>query len=128
MYCTMSRRTGVRFYNTHFVGRRLLREPPTLTQAEFCYTRAAFAEINEDIATRGSDMSAEAKIKELNLVLPTAPKPAGVYKPVVLVDKLAYVSGHGPLKPDGSMITGRVGADLDEKGGFDAARQVGLAI
>jgi enamine deaminase RidA (YjgF/YER057c/UK114 family) len=73
-------------------------------------------------------MSAEAKIKELNLVLPAAPKPAGVYKPVVIVDKFVYVSGHGPLKPDGTMITGRVGGDLDEQGGYNAARQVGLAI
>lgn len=73
-------------------------------------------------------MSAEAKIQELGLVLPPAPKPAGVYKPVVIVDRLVYVSGHGPLKPDGSMITGRVGGDLDEQGGYNAARQVGLAI
>lgn len=73
-------------------------------------------------------MSAEGKLKELNLSLPPAPKPAGVYKPVVIVDKMAYVSGHGPLKSDGTMITGRVGADLDEKGGYDAARQTGLAI
>jgi enamine deaminase RidA (YjgF/YER057c/UK114 family) len=73
-------------------------------------------------------MSADAKIKELNLVLPPAPKPAGVYKPVVVVDRYVYVSGHGPLKPDGTMITGRVGGDLDEQGGYNAARQTGLAI
>ncbi len=73
-------------------------------------------------------MSAEMKLKELNLTLPPAPKPAGVYKPVVIVGKLAYVSGHGPLKSDGSLIAGRVGADLDEKAGYDAARQTGLAI
>jgi enamine deaminase RidA (YjgF/YER057c/UK114 family) len=73
-------------------------------------------------------MSAEAKLKELNLSLPPAPKPAGVYKPIVVVDKLVYVSGHGPLKSDGTLITGRVGGDLDEKGGYDAARQTGLAI
>ena len=73
-------------------------------------------------------MSAEAKIKELNLTLPPAPKPAGVYKPVVIVDKMVYVSGHGPLKADGTLISGRVGADLDEQGGYDAARQTGLAI
>ncbi|MGE0761173.1 MAG: RidA family protein [Pirellulaceae bacterium] len=73
-------------------------------------------------------MSAEGKIIELNLELPAAPKPAGVYKPVVIVDGLVYVSGHGPLKPDGTMMMGRVGADLDEAGGYAAARQVGLAI
>ena len=73
-------------------------------------------------------MSAEARVQELKLALPPAPKPAGVYKPVVIVDKLAYVSGHGPLKSDGSLITGRVGGDLDERAGYDAARQTGLAI
>lgn len=73
-------------------------------------------------------MSAEAKLKELNLQLPPPPKPAGVYKPVVIVGNIAYVSGHGPLKPDGTMMTGRVGADVDQQAGYDAARQTGLAI
>jgi enamine deaminase RidA (YjgF/YER057c/UK114 family) len=73
-------------------------------------------------------MSAEARVKELNLELPPAPKPAGVYKPVVIAGNMAYVSGHGPLKSDGTMITGRVGADTDQQGGYAAARQTGLAI
>ena len=73
-------------------------------------------------------MNAEARIIELKLNLPPAPKPIAVYRPVVVVDKLAYVSGHGPLRPDKTLITGRVGADLDLAGGKAAARQVGLAI
>ena len=73
-------------------------------------------------------MSAEARVAELKLELPPAPKPMAVYKPLVIVDKLAYVSGHGPLKPDKTLITGRVGADLDVAGGKAAARQVGVAI
>src|SRR5262249_21544598 len=73
-------------------------------------------------------MNAEARITELKIELPPAPKPVGVYKPVVVVGKLAYVSGHGPLKSDKTMITGRVGADLDLAAGKQAARQVGLAI
>lgn len=73
-------------------------------------------------------MSAEAKIKELGLVLPPAPKPMGVYKPLVVAGNMVYVSGHGPLLPDGKLITGRVGADLDQQGGYNAARQTGLAI
>jgi len=70
----------------------------------------------------------ESRAAHLNLELPPAPAPVGVYKPVVVVGNLAYVSGHGPLKADGSLITGRVGADLDEAAGKAAARQVGLAI
>jgi enamine deaminase RidA (YjgF/YER057c/UK114 family) len=73
-------------------------------------------------------MSAEGRLKELGLQLPPPPKPAGVYKPVVVSGSMAYVSGHGPLKADGTMIVGRVGHDLDLKGGYDAARQTGLAI
>lgn len=73
-------------------------------------------------------MSAETRIAELNLEFPEAPKPGGNYTPVVEVGGMAYVSGHGPLLPDGSMITGRVGADLTEEEGKQAARQVGLAI
>jgi enamine deaminase RidA (YjgF/YER057c/UK114 family) len=73
-------------------------------------------------------MSAEARVKELGLVLPPIPKPGGVYKPVVIVGNIAYVSGHGPLKEDGTLITGRVGDDLDKEAGYQAARQVGLTI
>lgn len=73
-------------------------------------------------------MNAETRITELKLELPPAPKPAGVYKPVVIAGTMAYVSGHGPLKPDKSLITGRVGADLDLAAGKAAARQVGLTI
>ncbi len=73
-------------------------------------------------------MGAEDRLKELNLVLPPAPKPIGVYKPAVVVDKLVYLSGHGPLMADGKLMTGRVGADVDLAGGFAAARQTGLAI
>ena len=73
-------------------------------------------------------MSAEARLAELKLELPPAPKPMGVYKPVVVVGNLVYVSGHGPLKPDLSLIKGRVGTDLSLEEGKAAARQVGLAI
>src|SRR5437016_14222417 len=70
----------------------------------------------------------EARIQELHLVLPAAPKPVAKYKTAVLAGNMLYVSGHGPLKPDGKMIAGRVGADLDPEQGKQAARQVGLAI
>lgn len=73
-------------------------------------------------------MSAEAKIEELNLELPPAPPKGGVYKPVTVVGNLAYVSGHGPYLPDGTYITGRLGADMTTEQGQEAARQVGLAI
>jgi enamine deaminase RidA (YjgF/YER057c/UK114 family) len=73
-------------------------------------------------------MGADARIAELKLELPPAPKAMGVYKPVVVLGNAAYVSGHGPLRSDKSLITGRVGADTDLAGGYQAARQTGLAI
>ena len=73
-------------------------------------------------------MTAEQRLTELGLDLPPAPKPAGVYKPRVITGTLAYVSGHGPLLPDGTLMTGQVGSDLDLEGGRRAARQVGLTI
>jgi enamine deaminase RidA (YjgF/YER057c/UK114 family) len=73
-------------------------------------------------------MSAEAKLGELKLQLPPIPKPGGVYKPVVTVGNLAYVSGHVSLNSDGKIMTGRVGADVDEAGGKKAAEAAGLAI
>jgi enamine deaminase RidA (YjgF/YER057c/UK114 family) len=73
-------------------------------------------------------MSAEKRLAELGLELPPIPKPAGIYKPVVVVGNMAYVSGHGPVKSDKTMITGRVGADTDLHGGERAARQTALAI
>ena len=73
-------------------------------------------------------MSAEEKLTELNIELPPAPEPGGVYKPIVVTGNIAYVSGHGPLCNDGSMLTGRVGSEVDEQAGYQAARQTGLAI
>ena len=73
-------------------------------------------------------MSAEKKIAELKLILPPAPKPGGVYQPVLIQGNLAYVSGHGPVLADESYITGRVGSDLDTAAAKNAARQTGLAI
>lgn len=73
-------------------------------------------------------MNAEARLVELQLELPPAPKPVAVYHPLVIVGSLAYVSGHGPVRSDGSLITGVVGKDLDLAAGKAAARQVGLAM
>ncbi len=73
-------------------------------------------------------MSADARIAELKLDLPPVPKPAGVYKPLVITGKWCYVSGHGPLKSDKSMMTGRVGTEVDVQAGVASARQTGLAI
>ncbi|QDV35170.1 RidA family protein [Tautonia plasticadhaerens] len=73
-------------------------------------------------------MGADARIQELKLELPPAPKPVATYVTALRQGDLLYVSGHGPLKADGTLITGKVGAELDLEAGRAAARQVGLAI
>ncbi len=72
--------------------------------------------------------SPESRLADLNLVLPPAPRPVAVYKPLVITGNLAFVSGHGPLRPDKTLITGVVGRDLNLDQAKEAARQVGLAI
>ena len=73
-------------------------------------------------------MGAEARLAELKLELPPAPKPVATYVTAVKQGDLLYVSGHGPLRPDGSLHVGKLGADLDVPAGHAAARQTGLAI
>ena len=73
-------------------------------------------------------MSADARILELGLELPPAPAPMGVYKPIVITSNLAYLSGHGPVQSDGTLMTGRVGDELDLDSGYQSARQVGLTM
>jgi enamine deaminase RidA (YjgF/YER057c/UK114 family) len=73
-------------------------------------------------------MGADARLSELEIELPEAPKPMGVYKPIVIIGNMAYLSGHGPLKPNGKMITGRLGLDMDVEAGYAAARATGAAL
>ena len=62
------------------------------------------------------------------MTLPPPPPRGGVYKPVVIVGNVAYVSGHGPYRGPDDYICGRVGLDLDLEAGRAAARQTGLAL
>jgi len=73
-------------------------------------------------------VTAEARLVELGLQLPSVSRPKGLYRPLVIVERLAYTSGHLPTRPDGSLVTGRVGAELDQAAGAAAARLAGLAI
>ena len=73
-------------------------------------------------------MSIDARLQELGLTLPDPPPAGGTYSPVVIVDKTAYVSGQGPYTADGTYLTGKVGGDLTEEQGIEAARVVGLTM
>ena len=70
----------------------------------------------------------EENFASLGLTLPPAPKPLGVYKPLLIDGNHCYVSGHGTVQDDGSLIRGRIGETMSMDEGKLAARQVGLAI
>jgi enamine deaminase RidA (YjgF/YER057c/UK114 family) len=72
--------------------------------------------------------SPEQNFEKLGLILPPAPTPLGVYTPSLVVGNFLYLSGHGTVTQDGSLIIGRIGEDLDIEQGKLAARQVGLAM
>ncbi len=72
--------------------------------------------------------TASKRIKELGLVLPPAPPPAGVYKPILVIDNFLYVSGQGCMRTDGTLIKGRLGYDLSLEEGKAAARQTALTM
>ena len=73
-------------------------------------------------------MNAEERIAELKLEMPPPPAPAGTYSPILQIGEMCYLSGHIPMRPDGSLIEGKVGADLSVADGNAAAYAIGLAI
>lgn len=72
--------------------------------------------------------NADEQFEKLGLTLPPAPAPLGVYKPYLIDGKYLYLSGHGPVQDDKSLIIGRIGSDMDADAGKLAARQVGLTM
>ena len=72
--------------------------------------------------------SPEQRIAELQLDLPPATAPKGLYCSVLVSGQLATTAWHLPIRPDGSLVTGKVGAELDVAAGHEAARLAGLAI
>jgi enamine deaminase RidA (YjgF/YER057c/UK114 family) len=75
-----------------------------------------------------TNLSPDQAFEKLGLSLPPAPAPLGVYKPYLIDGKYLYLSGHGPVRDDKSLIIGRVGDSMDMDEGKLAARQVGLTM
>ena len=76
----------------------------------------------------------EKHLEELGITLPPAPGPKANYNIVCHASgNIMYVSGHLPVRPDGTMMTGRIGPDGSSEGqssehGYEAARHAGLNI
>lgn len=73
-------------------------------------------------------MSAESRLKELGLELPSSVQPVAIYRLIAESGNLGYVSGHGPVGADGTAICGRLGDTLDKEAGYEAARRTGLRM
>jgi enamine deaminase RidA (YjgF/YER057c/UK114 family) len=71
-------------------------------------------------------MNPERRLAELGIELPPPSKPMGTYVPSVQVGNLLFLSGLGPRRPDGSVVTGKLGAGVSIEQGREAARIVGL--
>jgi len=73
-------------------------------------------------------MSAEARLKELGLLLPELGKPVANYLPYRQVGNVLYLAGQGPRDENGRQLTGKVGAEISVEEGYRRARLVGLGL
>ena len=73
-------------------------------------------------------MSVENQLERLGLKLPDPAKPAGSYKPCIIIDDTAYISGQGPLMEDGTFAKGVIGKNIDLETAQIHAQKCGLAI
>ena len=71
--------------------------------------------------------TAETRLAALGVVLPAVPAPAGNYAHAVRSANMLYLAGHVPLRPDGSVVLGRLGESLDLAQGVEAARYAAAA-
>ncbi len=70
----------------------------------------------------------DKRLTELGLVLPAAAAPVANYVPFRVLGPDVYISGQLPKRADGSLITGKLGGDVDLTLGQEAARLCGLHL
>jgi len=70
--------------------------------------------------------SAEQRLKEFGIELPTPPEPFGIYAEAVQTGNLLFLTGMLPTVGREAKFIGRVGAELDLEAGRAAARLAAL--
>ena len=70
----------------------------------------------------------EERLAMLGVELPTPPPPVANYVRAVTTGNLVFLAGHGPLRADGTYVTGRLGKDLSLEEGYEAARLTAIAL
>ena len=73
-------------------------------------------------------MTIQDRLQELGIELTEVFPPAGMYVGAVRTGSLVFVSGAGPIRPDGTFVTGKVGRDVDLDAAKEAARLAGLQL
>jgi enamine deaminase RidA (YjgF/YER057c/UK114 family) len=73
-------------------------------------------------------MTPEAKLASMGLTLPEIPKPMANYVPFKISGDTLYLSGQGPRRNDGTMMTGKVGRDVTVEQAYEHAKLVGLGL
>jgi enamine deaminase RidA (YjgF/YER057c/UK114 family) len=73
-------------------------------------------------------MSAEARLKQLGIVLPQVPQPVANYVPYRIAGNILYLAGQGPRDASGNTLSGKVGADVSVEEGYQRARIIGLQL
>lgn len=73
-------------------------------------------------------MTIADRLAELAITLPPPAAPVAAYVPVVEANGMLYVSGQLPFRTDGSIVTGRLGVDVDLEEGRDAAERCGIML
>ena len=73
-------------------------------------------------------MTPDATLASMDLVLPELPKPVGNYVPFKVNGNMLYLSGQGPRRKDGTLISGKVGHDVTIEEAYEHAKLVGLAL
>ncbi|HZY79152.1 MAG TPA: RidA family protein [Cyclobacteriaceae bacterium] len=70
----------------------------------------------------------DKKLKDLGITLMEPSKPIANYVKAVRTGNLIFLAGHGPVKTDGSYVTGKVGKELTIEQGYDAARLTAVGL
>jgi enamine deaminase RidA (YjgF/YER057c/UK114 family) len=73
-------------------------------------------------------MSAEARLKQLGIILPNVPAPVANYVPYRIAGNVLFLAGQGPRDASGNLLTGKVGADVSVEEGYNRARIIGLQL
>jgi len=78
--------------------------------------------------TQSTQPDPETKLASLGIKLPAPTAPLANYVKAVRTGNLVFLAGHGPVKPNGDLVTGAVGRELTIEQGYDAARFAAIGL